>query len=412
MVPGSLYVQKTISERQAAVHFGTFLKIFNEVESFAPIYAFDELPSRAKFMMISVSKTALEPESTIMRNVTTFSRVIRNSLAILIFVCSVNSQATFSIVAFDPQTRELGSAAATCVDDLDLGFFLSRFAPGKGAINAQSFVSIPNLLNGRQRLVDGESAQEVLDWLIANDQTGQPGLRQYLIVDMGDTPFLHSVTYTGADNFEFAGGITGSNYAIAGNILSGEAIIQQMEAAFVSTDGWLGEKLMAALQAANEPMADARCANTAALSGYISVTRADDVIDMPFMRLNSTSPNVNVDPINLLQIEFDAFVEENFSADADSDGVPDLLDNCINSSNEDQTDTDGDGYGNRCDADFNNDCVVNFVDFTELTDRILSTSDPLHDLNSDGVINFFDVLFFSEGFLTAPGPSGYSEGCN
>ncbi|MFK8030865.1 MAG: thrombospondin type 3 repeat-containing protein [Gammaproteobacteria bacterium] len=130
------------------------------------------------------------------------------------------------------------------------------------------------------------------------------------------------------------------------------------------------------------------------------------------MRLGSNSPNQNVDPINLLQTQFDVFFEANFSSDVDHDGTPDQLDNCSEVAHGDQTDTDGDGYGNLCDADFNNDCLINFLDFTELTSRFLSTTDPLQDLNSDGAVNFLDVLLFSDSFLSVPGPSGLEDSCN
>lgn len=326
-------------------------------------------------------------------------------------LASGTANATFSIVAFDENTRELGSAAATCLADGDLGALLSRFAPGKGAINAQSFVSIPNLLAGRQRLIDGDAAQQVLEFLLVNDVSGQPGLRQYLIVDMSDLPFLHSVTYTGENNFPFAGGVTGPTYAIAGNILSSEAIIQQMEAAFVGADGWLGARLMATLQAAKEPMADARCEHTSSLSAYISVTRPNDAIDKPFMRLNTNSPGANADPITLLQRDFDAFVNANLAEDTDKDGQPDLLDNCVLAANPSQADSDGDGFGNACDADLSNDCEVNFVDLGLLKAGFFGSA-PALDFDEDGAVNFSDLAIMKQQFFASPGPSNWPNICS
>ncbi|MEM9057875.1 MAG: DUF1028 domain-containing protein [Pseudomonadota bacterium] len=320
------------------------------------------------------------------------------------------AHATFSIVAFDARTQELGSAAATCVNDPDLGALLSRFAPGRGAINAQSFVSVPNLVNGRQRLLDGDSAQQTLEWLIANDVSGAPELRQYAIVDLGDTPFLHTVTFSGNQNFPFAGGVTGPDYAIAGNILSSEAILLQMEAAFTSTEGWLGERLMAALQAAQEPMADTRCALTSSLSAYISVTRPDDALDAPFLRLNTRSPSSATDPIPLLRRDFDAFVDANLSVDTDGDGQPDLLDNCTLAANPSQADADSDGFGNACDTDVDNDCTTNFIDLGLLKAGFFGV-DPLLDFNADGAVNFIDLGVMKAGFFQAPGPSSLPNGC-
>ena len=50
------------------------------------------------------------------------------------------------------------------------------------------------------------------------------------------------------------------------------------------------------------------------------------------------------------------------AADTDADGISDTADNCIEVANSDQRDTDADGYGNRCDADLDNNLVVNFGD--------------------------------------------------
>ncbi|MFK8032179.1 MAG: dockerin type I domain-containing protein [Gammaproteobacteria bacterium] len=93
----------------------------------------------------------------------------------------------------------------------------------------------------------------------------------------------------------------------------------------------------------------------------------------------------------------------NSVADIDGDGVDDSLDNCTTMTNASQIDTDGDGYGNACDADFNNDCVVNFLDLAAFSNEFLSTND-LFDLNGDGVVNFLDFTSLSNAFFSLPGP--------
>lgn len=92
-------------------------------------------------------------------------------------------------------------------------------------------------------------------------------------------------------------------------------------------------------------------------------------------------------------------------ADADGDGIPYCRDNCTAVANSDQRDTDGDGYGNQCDADFNNDGVVNFADLASFRARFGST-DPDADLNGDGAVNFADLAIFRSLFGQPPGPSG------
>lgn len=98
--------------------------------------------------------------------------------------------------------------------------------------------------------------------------------------------------------------------------------------------------------------------------------------------------------------------------DSDGDDVDDNADNCSLESNIEQTDIDSDGLGNACDPDFNNDCIVNFLDYSQMTDNFLSTNSPLYDLNNDGVVNFIDIATFSSFFLMPPGPSGISNSCD
>ncbi len=91
--------------------------------------------------------------------------------------------------------------------------------------------------------------------------------------------------------------------------------------------------------------------------------------------------------------------------DTDSDGIKDFVDNCMSVANADQRDTDRDGYGNRCDGDFNNDRTVNFADLAALKARFF-TSDPAFDLSGDGTVNFLDLALLKAMFFTSPGPSG------
>ena len=98
----------------------------------------------------------------------------------------------------------------------------------------------------------------------------------------------------------------------------------------------------------------------------------------------------------------DQIVGITIDEDFDADGVPDSLDNAPETYNPEQVDTDGDMYGNICDADFDNDNVVNFNDFNILRSR-WNTNDSVTDMNSDGVVNFGDYnLFKNRWNSTAP----------
>ncbi len=92
-------------------------------------------------------------------------------------------------------------------------------------------------------------------------------------------------------------------------------------------------------------------------------------------------------------------------ADGDDDGIGDDMDNCVEKANEDQLDTDGDGYGNRCDADLNNNDAVTTTDLS-LFKSAFGTADPHANFNGNGSVTTTDLAIFKSLFGKAPGPSG------
>lgn len=110
--------------------------------------------------------------------------------------------------------------------------------------------------------------------------------------------------------------------------------------------------------------------------------------------------------------DFSVNVSFNFDPelDLDNDGVLNTDDNCSLVANASQVDGDSDGFGNACDADFNNDCITNVVDLGILRDTFFS-ADPVTDLNEDGVVNVTDLGLLRLLFFQAPGPSGLTFDC-
>jgi hypothetical protein len=91
-------------------------------------------------------------------------------------------------------------------------------------------------------------------------------------------------------------------------------------------------------------------------------------------------------------------------ADQDGDGITDASDNCTAHANANQRDTNGDGYGNRCDADLDGNGFVNATDLAQFRVRFAS-SDPDADFDGNGTVNATDLAILRTLFGKPPGPS-------
>ena len=161
---------------------------------------------------------------------------------LLLSVYSLSGQDTFSIIAADPVTGEIGAAGATCVDGIaDFGGIqiLNTIIPGRGGVNAQASICINphiNLVNAVEQMEQGQSPQEIIDWLVENDacfaNDFDPTFRQYGIVDFSPEGEIRTIAYTGENASDYKGDLTGPTYAIQGNILLGPEVLEGMEENF------------------------------------------------------------------------------------------------------------------------------------------------------------------------------------
>jgi len=171
------------------------------------------------------------------------------------------SVATFSIVAADPKSGDLGVAVASRF--LAVGAVVPWAEAGVGAIATQSFANVAYGPDGLAALRAGKSAAETVAALTAAD-AGRDR-RQVGLVDAGGRP----ATFTGATCFAWARGRTGDHWAAQGNILAGPEVLAAMgkafEAARASGEGELAEWLLAALRAGEAAGGDKRGKQSAAL---------------------------------------------------------------------------------------------------------------------------------------------------
>ena len=234
---------------------------------------------------------------------------LNQQIALIIFTSflllqfNVLAQDTFSIVAVDTVTGEIGSAGASCVGGGVGAFILSDVIEGIGAIHTQAYWNATNQQNAHNRMLEGLTPQEIIDWLVAHDVQNNPTIRQYGIVDL--TRNGESAAYTGVNCNDYKNHVTGPGYAVQGNILLGQIIIDTMHTTFLNTPGPLADRLMATLQAAKIPGADTRCAQygKSSISGFVKVVRIGDGSN-PYLKIVVQSTPTNKDPIDSLQTMF------------------------------------------------------------------------------------------------------------
>lgn len=181
---------------------------------------------------------------------------------------------TFSIVARDPATGDLGVAVASKF--LAVGAAVPAARIGVGAIATQAFCNTLYKRDGLTRLAEGMSAQETLTALTTADDGREE--RQLGIVDAHG----RSASFTGSGAFDWAGGRTADDVAIQGNILTGPEVVDAMYAEWLATDGQpLARRLFRSLEAGDGAGGDNRGRQSAALlvvSETGSYTPGDDVV--------------------------------------------------------------------------------------------------------------------------------------
>lgn len=223
-------------------------------------------------------------------------------LLTLLLPALTHAQDTFSICAVDPVTGEVGSAGASCIANC---IIISDVHPGVGVVHTQSYWLSANKAYCLNLMNQGFSPQAILDSVVANDAQNDSTIRQYGAVDLVGGG--RSAAFTGSNCLSWAGHTTSPTFAIQGNILLGQEIIDSMEARFLAEPGSLAKKLMAALQGANVPGADTRCLQYGkpAISAFIRVAKPGDSTGAYYLdiRVNNTAPTVN--PLDSLQSLFD-----------------------------------------------------------------------------------------------------------
>lgn len=164
---------------------------------------------------------------------------------------------TFSIVARDAQTGELGVAVQS--HWFSVGSIVSWAEAGVGAVATQSFVDPSYGKLGLDLMRLGRSGPDSLKGLVAADQGRD--VRQVAMIDSQGRVAAH----TGTKCVASAGHIVGENFSVQANMMIDETIWPAMSKAFRESKGDLADRMLAALDAAQAAGGDARGRQSAAL---------------------------------------------------------------------------------------------------------------------------------------------------
>jgi len=165
---------------------------------------------------------------------------------------------TYSIVARDPKTGELGVAVQSHY--FSVGSVVTWARSGVGAIATQSMAEISYGPLGLDLMAAGKTAPEALSSLLKSDSRADT--RQIGMVDSKGLVSAH----TGSRCIDYAGHVTGDEFSCQANLMSNDSIWGEMEKAYKNSPNLeLPERLVATLEAAEAAGGDARGKQSAAL---------------------------------------------------------------------------------------------------------------------------------------------------
>ncbi len=211
--------------------------------------------------------------------------------------------ATWSIVAVDPSTGEVGAAIASCVD-LPSWYYRDDgvlrnivVAPGVGAAITQARINLDAAARIRADLESGAGATATVDDVTAGTFDSDSAQRQHAVVRL-DAPAA-SAAYTGTDTPAWSGHRTADGVSVQGNILRSERVVANTLASFSkSGQGTLVDRLIRSLLAGSRAGGDSRCAvEQTALFAQVAVITGDGRLDVRTARVEKDDGR---NPVQLL----------------------------------------------------------------------------------------------------------------
>jgi len=201
----------------------------------------------------------------------------------LLYIALSQDRSTYSIVAVDPATGDVGAAGASCVPISATS--LAVLVPGQGAAAVQAAAIVPqNKIKVLGLLREGKTASEIISLMSGDAYDSEVDIRQYGVVTLNKGN-IEVAGFTGNETANWSGDRQDSTYAVSvqGNTLQSEAVVSDALAAFSAADigpAEFPDRLVRALEAASAAGGDRRCNNPSgfqqtAEAAFIVVAKAD-----------------------------------------------------------------------------------------------------------------------------------------
>lgn len=197
------------------------------------------------------------------------STCLKAVLSLTIVLGSAPALATWSVIAVDRGTGEIGIAGASCTFDVS---GIASVVPGKGAIVVQAASHYYARMQGVQKMEEGAPVKEILN--VMKQEQFTPAKQQYgvILLAEGTAPIVD----TGSDVKDFKGAKTAEDIAVLGNILVEQAVLEDAFNAFrEDKKSSFSTRLINALKAGADAGGDSRCGVQKARSAFISIYSSD-----------------------------------------------------------------------------------------------------------------------------------------
>lgn len=224
------------------------------------------------------------------------------SLVVLVQFCVYRpAAATWSIVAVDTATGEVGGASATCTP---WAWAIFSIVPGTGVIVTQADSNSAARRYGARLLKEGHSPEDIISAIA--DPTFDPthAIQQHGVVTLGFD--AAAAGYSGDRTGSVSGDLQGRGVSVQGNILADNSVVHATLDAYERASRLpgvpLAERLMQAMEAGSAQGGDRRCGEQTAISAYLFVSKPDDLEDEPSLRVVTTEqPRGGRNAVSLLR---------------------------------------------------------------------------------------------------------------